>query len=111
MSLYKNAKNSTTYKNGQTSIAINVFQGERGEVADNRALGKLLVQDIPPLSAGGAKIAVDFALNADGLLTVSAQELSQGTLQSVVLQPSQGLDAQQMQTMLLHSQKIFFYRY
>ena len=97
------AQEFTTYQDGQTAMLIHVVQGEREMVEQNRSLARFTLHDIPPLTAGAARIRVNFALDADGILTVSAREDSTGIEQRVEVKPSYGLSDQEMETMLRDS--------
>lgn len=97
------AQEFTTYQDGQTGLKIHVVQGEREMVGHNRSLANFELLGIPPLPAGIARVAVTFAVDADGLLTVSAEEKTTGTKQVVSVKPSYGIEPEQMERMLLES--------
>lgn len=97
------AQEFTTWQDGQTGMQIHAVQGEREMVADNRSLARFELKDIPPLPAGIARVRVSFTVDADGLLTVSAEEVTTGAHQAVEVRPSFGLSEEEMEYMLLES--------
>ena len=94
------AQEFTTYQDGQVAMAIHVLQGERDLVQDCRSLARFELRGIPPMAAGAAKVRVTFQVDADGLLEVSARELTSGVATAVQVKPSYGLSENEIADMI-----------
>jgi molecular chaperone HscA len=99
----KAARQYTTQVDGQSSMRISIYQGERDLVKDNRKLAEFNLTNIPGMPAGLPKVEVGFLINADGILTVSAKELRSGISQTIEVKPQYGLSDEDVEKMLLDS--------
>lgn len=99
----KAGRQYTTHVDGQSSMRISIFQGERDLVKDNRSLATLNLTGIPGMPAGLPKVEVSFLIDADGILKVTAKELRSGVEQSIEVTPKYGLTDEQMEQMLMDS--------
>jgi molecular chaperone HscA len=93
----------TTYADGQTGMVIHVVQGERELARDGRSLARFTLKGIPPMPAGIARVEITYAVDADGILQVSARELTTGIEQKIQVKPTYGLTEEEVEAMLVES--------
>lgn len=97
------ARQYTTSVDGQVNLKVAVYQGERDQIADNRKLGEFVLKGIPPMPAGLPKIEIIFAIDADGILRVTAKELRSGVAQEIEIKSQYGISEEEMAKMLVDS--------
>ncbi|GIR93463.1 MAG: hypothetical protein CM15mP93_16500 [Thiotrichaceae bacterium] len=97
------SKEFTNFLDGQSAMSIHVLQGERDAVDECRSLGKFNLVDLPPMLSGTARIEVNFQIDADGLLSVSAIEKTKGVKSSIEVLPSYGLSSKEVEEMIITS--------
>ena len=97
------ARQYTTSVDGQVNLKVAVYQGERDQIADNRKLGEFTLKGIPPMPAGLPKIEIIFAIDADGILKVTAKELRSGVAQEIEIRSQYGISEEDMARMLMDS--------
>nr|AAB41740.1 70 kDa heat shock protein [Thermomicrobium roseum] len=95
----------TTASDNQTQVEIHVVQGERPMAADNKTLGRFILDGIPPAPRGVPKIEVTFDIDANGILTVSARDLATGREQKITITASTGLTEEEIQRMIREAEE------
>jgi len=93
----------TTYVDDQTAVSIHVLQGEREMAKDLRSLGRFVLRGIPPMTAGMARVLVEFFIDTNGILKVTAKEMTSGVEASIDVTPTYGLTDEQVEDMILDS--------
>ncbi len=98
-------KTFTTFKDGQSKLLVHVIQGERELVSDCKSLGKIILENIPPMISGMPRIEVEFQIDADGILSVTATELNSKSIATTTIKPSFGLSEKEISTMISEANK------